>query len=64
MDFDYLVINVTVFTNHSEPTILTTFNDPNSLLKVISTNISLNDDADSDVDIHAFLVEKFARIKK
>jgi len=33
-------------------------------LNVISTNISLNDDVDSDADIRAFLVEKFARIKK
>jgi len=47
-----------------EPTIVTAFNDPDSLLNVISTNISLNDDVDSDADIRAFLVEKFARIKK
>ena len=47
-----------------EPTIVTAFNDPNSVLNVISTNISLNDDADSDANIRAFLVEKFARIKK
>jgi len=47
-----------------EPTIDTAFNDPNSLLNVISIKISLNDDVDSDADIRAFLVEKFARIKK
>jgi hypothetical protein len=47
-----------------EPTIVTAFNDPDSLLNVISTNISLNDDADSDADIRAFLVQKFIRIKK
>ena len=47
-----------------EPTIVTAFNDPDTSLSVISTNISLNDDLDSDADIRAFLVEKFARIKK
>ena len=47
-----------------EPTIVTAFNDSGSPLNVISTNISLNDDVDSDADIRAFLVEKFARIKK
>ena len=47
-----------------EPTIVTAFHDPDSLLNDISTNISLNDDADSDADIRAFLVEKFSRIKK
>ena len=47
-----------------EPTIVTAFNDADSLLNSISTSISLNDDADADADIRAFLVEKFARTKK
>ncbi len=47
-----------------EPTIVTAFNDPDSSLNVISTNISLNDDVDADADIRAFLVERLARIKK
>ncbi|KAF8800859.1 hypothetical protein BYT27DRAFT_6821236 [Phlegmacium glaucopus] len=47
-----------------EPTIVTAFNDTDSPLNAISTNISLNDDVDSDADIRAFLVEKFARTKK
>ena len=47
-----------------EPTIVTAFNDADSLLSTISTIISLNDDAHSNADIRAFLVEKFARTKK
>ena len=47
-----------------EPTIVTAFNDADSLLNSISTIISLNDDADADADIRTFLVEKFARTKK
>ncbi|KAF8800867.1 hypothetical protein BYT27DRAFT_7312605 [Phlegmacium glaucopus] len=47
-----------------EPAIATAFNDTDSPLNTISTNISLNDDIDSDADIRTFLVEKFARTKK
>ena len=47
-----------------EPTIVTAFNDADSPLNSISAIISLNDDVDSDSDIRAFLVEKFARTKK
>ena len=47
-----------------EPTIVTAFNDTDSLLYSISTFISLNDDVNADADIRAFLVKKFAKTKR
>ncbi|KAF9536697.1 hypothetical protein CPC08DRAFT_23332, partial [Agrocybe pediades] len=40
--------------SRDEPAIVTAFNDPDSLLHAISARASLNDDADSDVDIRRF----------
>ena len=47
-----------------EPTIVTAFSYPDSVLCSISASFSLNDDMDSDADIRTFLVEKFNKIRK
>ncbi|KAF9554681.1 hypothetical protein CPC08DRAFT_164943 [Agrocybe pediades] len=50
--------------SRDEPAIVTTFNDPDSLLHAVSATVSLNTDADADADIRRFLEEKFSRIRK